>query len=58
MGISSVCLGSSRVMSAVKTRNIKGLRRDPCGTLVVVQAQSLVQELTKFVYVSEKAGKD
>ena len=29
VGISDVCLGSSRVMSAVKTKNIKRLGRDP-----------------------------
>ena len=29
VGISGVCLGSSGVMLAVKTRNIKGLGRDP-----------------------------
>ena len=29
LGISGVCLGSSGVMSAVKTKNIKELRRDP-----------------------------
>ena len=42
VGISGVCLGSSRVVSAKKNMNIKGLRRDPWGTLVVVQAHSLV----------------
>ena len=39
VGISDVCLGSSRVMSAVKTKNIKRLGRDPWGTPVVMQSR-------------------